>query len=136
MMMIVNVIAAPHQKRAIWYDPHKNDLIVKPADLIGLIELENPDNPSEIATVAMYMTCDHLGVYGLPQLDVNFLEMINANETLDIGKYTQQIEGIKELYAKIKAKGPEIVEVETEGNVSKIKRIIRQTKPETPTHEN
>lgn len=133
-MLIVNIIPAQVIKRAVWYDPSKDDVVMGVSDVIGLVELENPDNPQEIATIPMYMTCDHLGVYTLPQLDVNFLELIVYDgNPLDIGKYADQIKEIKELYKNIK---PEVVEVEKKGNVTQIKRIIRNIKSEVPKHDN
>lgn len=135
-MFINSIIPAPNAKKAVWYDPIKDDIVITTSDIIGLIELLNPENPEETATIPMYMTADKLGVYTLPQLDVNFLEFLDPFDSVDLGKYTQQIQDIKILYAKMQAENPEVVEVETKGNVSQIKRIIRNIKSESPKHEN
>jgi hypothetical protein len=132
-MLIVNIIPAPHSKKAVWYDPQDDHIVIATADVIGLVELENPDNAQEIATIPMYMTADKLGVYTLPQLDVNFLEFLDGNDSVDIGKHVKQIEEIKQLYKKTRT---EVVEVEKTGNVTQIKRIIKNVKTEAPKHDN
>jgi len=132
-MMILSILAAPNPKRAVLYNPKTDDLIFELADIIGLIAMENPDDPEEMTYIPMYMISDDFGGYNLPQMDVRFIEFVNPKDDLDLGKYTQQIEEIKELITKM---DEETVEVTTTGNVSQIKRFIRYTKPETPKDEN
>jgi len=131
--MILSILAAPNPKRAVLYNPKTDDLIFELADIIGLIAMENPDDPEEMTYIPMYMISDDFGGYNLPQMDVRFIEFVNPKDDLDLGKYTQQIEEIKELITKM---DEETVEVTTTGNVSQIKRFIRYTKPETPKDEN
>lgn len=135
-MTVLNIIQAPSTKRAVWYDPNRDELILKIADVVGLVELQNPDNIEESTTIPMYMTSDRYGIFSLPQLDANFLEFIDPGDHIDIGNYTDKIEEIKNLYKTLKANSPEIIEVETNGKVSKIKRIIKNVKTEGPKNEN
>lgn len=131
-MSIINIIAAPRPKKAIWYDVEKDELVIDTADIIGLVEIQNPDNLDEIAVVPMYMVSDDFGTYRLPQVNANFIEFIDINEQVDYGDYEKSILDIKTMYEKFKKDSPEVVEVETQGNISKIKRIIRHSKPEVP----
>ena len=134
-MLIINIFPAPHAKRAVWFDPSKDHLVFAVSDVIGLIELENPDNPQESATLPMHMVCDQFGVYTLPQLDMNFLEFAEPADIADMSKYQDQIEEIKTFYKEMKKKGEEVVEVETKGNVSRIKRIIKNINMDGHKHE-
>lgn len=132
-MMIISILAAPNPKRAVWYDKEKDDLVFQIADIIGLISMENPDDPEELCTIPMYMTPDNFGGYSLPQMDINFIEFIDLDTNIDLGKYLDIIIEIKKLYEEIES---ETVEVETKGNVSQIKRFIRPLKKETPKDDN
>jgi hypothetical protein len=135
-MLIINIIPAPHSKRAVWFDPSKDHLVFALSDVIGLVEIENPDNPTESATIPMHMVCDQFGVYTLPQLDINFLEFAEPADVADMSKYQDQINEIKIFYEKMKKQqGDEVVEVETKGNVSRIKRIIKNINMDGKTHE-
>ena len=136
-MLIINIIPAPHTKRAVWFDPTDDHLIFALSDVIGLVEIENPDNPEETATIPMHMICDQFGVYTLPQLDMNFLAFAEPSDVADMSKYQEQIDEIKTLYEKMKKQqqGEEVVEVETKGNVSRIKRIIKNVNMDGIKHE-
>lgn len=134
-MLIINIIPAPHSKRAVWFDPSKDHLVFALSDVIGLVEIENPDNPQESSTIPMHMVCDQFGVYTLPQLDINFLEFAEPTDIADMSKYQDHINEIKIFYEKMKKEGDQVVEVETRGNVSQIKRIIKNIKMDTPKHE-
>lgn len=129
-MFIVNIIPAPTPKKAISYDNEKDELIIEKADIIALVEIANPDQPSETATIPMYMCCDSFGVYFAPQMSINFLEFIEDWDAVDLGKYTQHISEINKFHENIKNK-TETVEVERKGNLTQIKRIIRHKKEET-----
>lgn len=135
-MSIVNIIAAPRPKKALWFDVEKDELVIDVADIIGLIEIQNPDNLDEIAIVPMYMVSDDFGTYRLPQVNMNFVAFLEMNEDVDYGLYETTINEIKAMYESFKKDSPEVVEVEKKGNVTQIKRIIRHTKPEVPKNDN
>lgn len=126
-MFTINIISAPTPRKVVSYDPDKDDILIQVSDIIGLIEVQNPDNPSESTSVPMYMCCDSFGMYFPPQLDINFIEFIDMNTTLDLGKYKDHVDELKKFYAKLKT---DTVEVEQKGNVSHIRRIIRKNKEE------
>ena len=128
----MSIIPAPKARRAVWYDRDKDDLVFQIADIIGLISMENPDDVEELCTIPMYMTPDNFGGYILPQMDINFIEFVELDAEIDLGKYIDNIEEIKKLYEELDS---ETVEVETKGNVSQIKRFIRPSKKEIPTDE-
>lgn len=134
-MFILNIIPAPSPRKAISYDIKTNELIIEKADVIALVELQNPDNPQEMATIPMFMCSDSYGVYSAPQVNMGFLEFVEPHENIDLGKYTDQIKEIKKLYNSVKD-GLEEVEVENKGNVTHIKRIIRNKKKDLPKNEN
>jgi len=134
-MLILNIIPAQFPKRAVLYDAKNKQLIFETADVIGLVELQNPDDLEEVTVVPMYMTSNTLGVYSLPQLAINFLEIIPLNETVDYSTYLKQIKDIETLLKNLPNKD-EVVEVETKGNISRIKRIIKNVTSEKPTDEN
>jgi hypothetical protein len=98
---ILNIIAAPFPKRAISYDPIKDELVFENADIIGLIEMFNPDDPTEVAVVPMYMTADNLGGYGLPQFSEFFLELADIKDDIDYGKYADKIAELKEHFNRV-----------------------------------
>lgn len=131
-MLIVNIIAAPSPKKAVSYDHDKDELIVERADVISLVEISNPDNAGEIATIPMYMCADSFGVYFAPQMSINFLEFIEPHDSIDMGKYEEHIKEIKKFHEDEKA---ETIEVERKGNLTQIKRIIRQKKIEDPKND-
>lgn len=124
-MFIINIIPAPQPKKAVSYDPIEDDLVIQTADVIGLIEVQNPENPQEVANMPMYMVSDEFGIYNAPQVDPHFLEFIELGDALDLDKYKAQIEGIKKFHEEIEN---ETVEVESKGNVSHIKRFVRPAK--------
>ena len=126
-MLIINIIAAPVVKKAISYDPIADELIIEKADIIGLMEVANPEAPDEMATVPMYLCSDNMGVYFPPQLSIMFLELVDSIENIDLSKYKDLIEEIKKVYAEME-NSTETVEVEQKGNVSHIRRIIRSKK--------
>lgn len=130
-MFIVNIIAAPSPKKAVSYDHMKDELIIEKADIIALVEIANPDNPGETATIPMYMCSDSFGVYFSPQMSINFLEFIEPHDSVDLGKYLEQIEDIKKFHEDVD-NNTETIEVERKGNLTQIKRIIKQRKTETP----
>jgi len=131
-MFILNIIPAPVPKKAVLYNPENDTLIIQPADIIALMELENPDAPGETATIPMYLCSDSLGVYFPPQMDITFLDLIDSPKTVDIGDYTDQILEIKKFFDEAEA---DTVEVETKGNVSQIKRFVRPRKKEEPKND-
>lgn len=122
-MFIINIISAPNPKKAVTYDEKNDNLVITAADVIALVEVPNPDNSNEVATVPMIMCCDSFGVYYPPQLDINFLEFIEQNDIVDIGKYTLLINEIKKFY---KESVDTKVEVKNKGNVSFIKRLKKE----------
>jgi len=135
-MYIINIIPAVTPKKALSYDHEKDELIIEKADIVALVELQNPDNLQEAATVPMYMCCDSFGVYFSPQLSINFLEFVDTHEDVDFGKYIEQIKEIKDFYIKVKNKTDfETIEVEKRGNLTQIKRIIRSKKIEEPKYD-
>jgi hypothetical protein len=133
-MIVTSIIAAPHPKRAVMYDPDKDDLVFHVADIIGLISMEDLEEPDQFITIPMYMISDEFGGYNLPQMDARFIEFVDMNEDIDYGKYITQVEEIKKLIASIDA---QTVQVETIGNVSRIKQFTRPTpKKDKPDYEN
>lgn len=130
-MNILSIMAAPSPKKALLYDNEKDELVFERADIIGLIEMENPDNPGELATMPMYMCHDSFGVYFVPQLSMNFIEFVDDLDNIDLGKYNEQVKDIKKFYEEVLS-DIETVEVESKGNVSHIRRIIRNKKPTEP----
>lgn len=130
-MFIVSIIAAPSPKKAVSYDHVKDELLIEKADIIALVEINNPDNPGETATIPMYMSSDSFGVYFAPQMSMNFLEFIEPHDSIDLSKYLEQMEDIKKFHEDVENK-TETIEVERKGNISHIKRIIKQRKTEEP----
>ena len=128
MYYITNIIPASTAKKAILYDPDTDDLIIQRADVVGLIEIQNPDDPQEVASAAMYMIADDLGIYSPPQMHYNFIELIEDHpfDTVDLSDYLDDIEEIKKIHTQLKNTNPEIIEVEQKGNVSTIKTFIKR----------
>ena len=129
-MQILNIIPAALPKKAVFYDPVKDELVTEIADVIALIEVENPDNPRELVTVTMYMTCDNFGVYFPPQLNYTFIEFTDARAEPSRTSYKDPIKYITGIYKSVKDQ-TELVEVKKEDNVSYIKRIIKPKIKET-----
>lgn len=126
----MQIIPAVTPKKTVMYDPIKKQIITETADVIGLIEMPDPDNENVIAIIPMYMSSDSFGFYALPQLSPAFLGFVGLNDLVSLGDYKSKIDEINKEYDKFAAQFEEI-EVEKEGNVSHIRRIIREKKPPT-----
>jgi len=131
-MMIMSIMAAPNPKRAVMYDDNTDELVFHLADIIGLIAMDNPDEPDEVAYIPMYMVSDNFGGYNLPQLDIRFIEFINTFDQVNLDQYLPQIEEIKQEISNIQNG---TIEVETKGNLTQIKRVTRRPKLEAPKDE-
>jgi len=130
--MIINIIPAPTPKKAVVYDPIKDEVVFETADVIGLVEVINPDNEQEGVIIPMYMCSNSMGTFYPPQMDINFLELIPMNKDLDLSKYVDTINELKKYYQEIEEG---IIEVETKGNVSSIKRFIKPSKKDKPKND-
>ena len=131
-MNIIQIMPAVTPKKAVIYDPLENKLVIEVADIIGLIEMPAPEDESMVAIIPMYMCTDESGFYQLPQLFPTFLGLIDKDEVVSLADYSEQIVAIKADYEKA-INNLEEIEVERKGNVSHIKRIVRQKKPPTET---
>lgn len=132
-MNVFNIIAAPKTKRAIFYDPITKQTRSERADVIGVVEFLNPDDSDQAVSLACYLCTDKAGFYQTPQMCPDFLDLIDENEVLDLGNYTQQIAIITDIYRQIDEEltGIETVQVKHEGKVSFIKRNLKKPiKPE------
>lgn len=131
-MFIVAIMAAPIPKKIVLYDPIGDDLLVLTSDIIGLVDLTDGDE--EPMTAPMYLCADPMGIYYAPQMDITFLDIIEKTDIVDLGKYIIAIEEIKRHMNEVQS---EVVEVETTGNLSKIKRypVKKKQKPEEPRDE-
>ena len=132
-MLIINIIAAPVPKLAVMYNPLLDMITTEVADVIGLMEVLNPDDPNELGSLPVYMIADSLRVYSPPQFSVGFLEFIADTDTLDLDKYKDQVIEIKKFFAEVESN---TVEVETKGNLSQIKRpFIKMVKKDEPKND-
>lgn len=120
--MIITIIPAPTSKKAVIYDPIKDEVVFETADVIGLIEVVNPDDTQEGVVIPMYMCSNSMGTFYPPQMDINFLELVSMNTDLDLSKYVEQIDELKKYHKDIEES---MVEVETKGNLSSIKRFVK-----------
>lgn len=127
------IMAAPRPMRAVKYDPIREEIVLEIADLIGLIEMDDPEQPDLVSVIPLLMSMDEMGGYILPQFDITFLEFIDMKADIDYGKYQDQILHIKAELAQLNAN---IVEVETKGNISQIKTFVRKPKKDKPDYEN
>ena len=125
-MLIHSLIAAPTAKKMVIYDIEKDELVIQLADVIGIVEI--PSEDEDMVTITpMYLCSDSMGIYTAPQLFITFLDLVDKDAVVDLGKYIDQIDEVKRL---IKEETGETVEVETTGNVSRIRRFEVKKKKE------
>lgn len=130
-MNVLQIIAAPNPKKAVFYNPVDKIVYFESADLIGVVEFEDPDGSGMVANLASYLCTDKLGFYMAPQMQLNFLDIIDNSETeLDLGKYKKSMELITEAYKEFDKQFTDVeaVRVENKGNLSKILRMTNKLK--------
>lgn len=132
-MLIINIIPAPVTKLAVIYNPTIDMITTEVADVIGLMEVLNPDDPDELGSLPVYMIADSFGVYSPPQFSVGFLEFIPMGQLINVDKYKDQVAEIKKFFAEIHSN---TIEVETKGNLSQIKRpFLKSIKKDEPKND-
>lgn len=135
-MNVLQIMAAPIAKKAVFYNPVDKIVYYETADILGVVEFHDPDGSEIVVNMACYLCTDKFGFYMVPQLQINFLDLIDASEVqLDIGKYAKQMALIAKSYKDFEKNltGVEAVRVENKGNLSKILRMTK--KPTDPEPE-
>ena len=122
-MIVTQIIAAPTKKFAVFYDPKAEDIVYRSCEIIGLVQLEDPEDPDNIQQVPCYMLCNPDGYFFVPELEYDFIQYINTHDDIDLEKMKPQIEQIKKTYKEAEL---EVVEVKTTGKISTIKRTIKR----------
>lgn len=132
-MLIINIIAAPVPKLAVIYNPLIDMITYEEADIIGLMEVLNPDDPNDLGSLPVYMIADSFGVYSPPQFSVGFLEFVSKDQPVNLDKYKDQVVEIKKFFAEVASS---TVEIETKGNLSQIKRpFLKSIKKDEPKND-
>lgn len=122
-MIVTSIIAAPSKKMAISYDNKTSELVIQTCELIGLVQLENPDEEGDIQQVPCYMLCNNDGYFYVPELEQDFITYANPEDTLDMEALQPKIDAVKQFY---KTTGVETVELETRGKITTIRRTLRK----------
>lgn len=130
-MIVTQIIVAPSKKIAISYDPKTDELVYSTCEMIGLVQLENPDEEESLQQVPCYLICDKTGYFYVPELEYNFLTYTDKEYDLDMEALKPAIEEIKKQYKEAET---EVVEVETRGKISTIKRSIKRLDDDKPTN--
>lgn len=133
-MLIAQIMAAPTPKFAVSYDPESKCLLYENAEVIGLVQLENPDEPNEIQQLPCYLVANKYGFFWVPELEYNFLIYVDKGQNLsmDSNWIKARIAEIEADYVSIgnEAQKTETIEVETKGKVTHIRRKIKHVKNE------
>lgn len=131
-MIVTSIIAAPSKKVAVFYDPKTDELIYRSCEVIGLVQLEDPEDLENIQQVPCYMASTQEGYFFVPELEYDFLQYITSHEDLNIETLTPLIEQIKKVYKEAEM---QVVEVETRGKVSTIKRTVKRLDDDDTTNK-
>lgn len=129
-MIVTQVMAAPSKKIAISFDPKTDELVFNTCDIIGLVQLENPDEEG-LQQVPCYMLSNSDGYFYVPELEFDFIAYCNPGDELDMELIKPRIEEIKKIYRET---ATEVVELETKGKVTTIRRTIKRLDDDKPTN--
>lgn len=127
-MNVFQIMPAPKSKKAFFYDPTTKSVYSEVSDIIGIVEFLNPENSEEAIMLPVYLCTDKMGFYSVPQLLPNFLDVVDNELSFDIGKYTNQIQVITDIYKDVDTKLTEVetIQIQHEGKVSFIKRNLKK----------
>lgn len=130
-MLIMQIIQAPSPKLAVSYDCDAKCVVYEKAEIIGIVQLENPEEPGDVQLVPCYLVSNRYGFFWVPELEYNFIMYAEINQVVNVGVDFIQAR-IKEIEATHKEieDEHETVEVETKGKVTHIRRTIKRVKKE------
>lgn len=132
-MNVLQIVVAPKAKLAVFYNPVDKCIYFEPSNIIGVVEFQDPDGSEMVANVACYLSYDKFGMYTVPQLQPNFINVIDKEEDFSMHLHKAQIEGISKFYKEMEGKLTEVetIEIKNKGNVSFIKNL-KKDPPKKP----